>query len=158
MNLKNPLSWLSNGFGSGLSPIAPGTVGSLFAAIIFFFLINEHTISNLENLIFLLFIVVSFFLGIFIYPRTVEDENDPGSFVWDEFVGMWIACLPISILDADLLWLVLTFILFRIFDIWKLFGIKQIDQKHGALYVMLDDVLAGTFTAVIIFLLITFSV
>ena len=158
MNLKNPLSWLSVGFGSGLSPIAPGTVGSFFALIIYYYLFFGNIIEVIDHLIFLFFIVISFFIGLFIYPKTVEGEEDPSSFVWDEFVGMWVACIPLAIIDFPLMWLFISFLLFRIFDIWKPLGIKVFDRKHGAFYVMIDDVLAGMFTAIIVIFLSFFLI
>ena len=158
MNLKNPLSWLSVGFGSGLSPIAPGTVGSFFALIIYYYLFFGNIIEVIDHLIFLFFIVISFFIGLFIYPKTVEVEEDPSSFVWDEFVGMWVACIPLAIIDFPLMWLFISFLLFRIFDIWKPLGIKVLDRKQGAFYVMIDDVLAGMFAAIaVIFLSFFFN-
>jgi|TARA_B100001093_G_scaffold259736_1_gene248290 phosphatidylglycerophosphatase A len=158
MNLKNPLSWISLGLGSGLSPIAPGTVGSLFALLIYYFFIESLLVSWIYSASFLLFILFSFFVGLYIYPRTVEAENDPGSFVWDEFVGMWIACIPLPFLNTGIVWLFLAFLIFRVFDIWKPFGIKLLDKKHGAFYVMIDDVLAGFFAAIaLIFLSLIFS-
>ena len=158
MNLKNPLSWLSVGFGSGLSPIAPGTVGSFFALIIYYYLFFGNIIEVIDHLIFLFFIVISFFIGLFIYPKTVEGEEDPSSFVWDEFVGMWVACIPLAIIDFPLMWLFISFLLFRIFDIWKPLGIKVLDRKQGGFYVMIDDVLAGMFAAIaVIFLSFFFN-
>ena len=158
MNLKNPLSWLSVGFGSGLSPIAPGTVGSFFTLIIYYYLFFGNIIEVIDHLIFLFFIVISFFIGLFIYPKTVEGEEDPSSFVWDEFVGMWVACIPLAIIDFQLMWLFISFLLFRIFDIWKPLGIKVLDRKQGAFYVMIDDVLAGMFAAIaVIFLSFFFN-
>ena len=158
MNLKNPLSWLSVGFGSGLSPIAPGTVGSFFALIIYYYLFFGNIIEVIDHLIFLFFIVISFFIGLFIYPKTVEKQEDPSSFVWDEFVGMWVACIPLAIIDFPLMWLFISFLLFRIFDIWKPLGIKVLDRKQGAFYVMIDDVLAGMFTAIIVIFLSFFLI
>ena len=158
MNLKNPLSWLSVGFGSGLSPIAPGSVCSFFALIIYYYLFFGNIIEVIDHLIFLFFIVISFFIGLFIYPKTVEGEEDPSSFVWDEFVGMWVACIPLAIIDFPLMWLFISFLLFRIFDIWKPLGIKVFDRKHGAFYVMIDDVLAGMFTAIIVIFLSFFLI
>ena len=158
MNLKNPLSWLSVGFGSGLSPIAPGTVGSFLALIIYYYLFFGNIIEVIDHLIFLFFIVISFFIGLFIYPKTVEGEEDPSSFVWDEFVGMWVACIPLAIIDFPLMWLFISFLLFRIFDIWKPLGIKVLDRKQGAFYVMIDDVLAGMYAAIaVIFLSFFFN-
>ena len=71
---------------------------------------------------------------------------------------MWVACIPLSLFQVGLVWLVAVFILFRIFDIWKPWIIKTYDNKSGAFYVMIDDVLAGLFTAIFIslsFLLIS---
>ena len=158
MNLKNPLSWLSVGFGSGLSPIAPGTVGSFLALIIYYYLFFGNIVEVVDHLIFLIFVLISFFIGLFIYPKTVEKQEDPSSFVWDEFVGMWVACIPLAIIDFPLMWLFISFLLFRIFDIWKPLGIKVFDRKHGAFYVMIDDVLAGMFTAIIVIFLSFFLI
>ena len=70
---------------------------------------------------------------------------------------MWIACIPLPFLNPGIVWLFLAFLIFRVFDIWKPFGIKLLDKKHGAFYVMIDDVLAGFFAAfVLIFLSIIF--
>ena len=104
--------------------------------------------------IFIIFL--SFFIGLYIYPRTVEEENDPGSFVWDEFVGMWIACLPLAFLENSFIWLVISFFLFRLFDIRKPLGIKFFDKRHGALNVMMDDVIAGFYSGVLVIFLSTF--
>ena len=158
MNLKNPLSWLSLGFGSGLSPVAPGTVGSIFAIAIYYFFFFGNIVEWFDHLIFILFVVLSFFIGLYIYPKTVKEQNDPGSFVWDEFVGMWVACIPLAIINHSFQWLVIAFVLFRIFDIWKPFGIKKIDSKHGAFYVMIDDVLAGAFAGISMFFLSYFLI
>ena len=105
MDLKRLLSIIASGFGSGLSPIAPGTVGSALAAIIYYFFIWESVNNFLSIVLFILFIIVSFFIGIFAYSQTAEEE-DPKSFVWDEFVGMWIACIPLSLFQLELVWLI----------------------------------------------------
>jgi len=154
MNLKNPLSWISLGLGSGLSPIAPGTIGSLFALLIYYFFIESLLVSWIDSAFFLLFILFSFFVGLYIYPRTVEAENDPGSFVWDEFVGMWISCVPLLFIDKEIYLLLLAFFIFRFFDIYKPLGIKSFDSKSGAFYVMTDDVIAGIYSACLISLII----
>ena len=71
---------------------------------------------------------------------------------------MWVACIPLAIIDFPLMWLFISFLLFRIFDIWKPLGIKVFDRKHGAFYVMIDDVLAGMFTAIIVIFLSFFLI
>jgi phosphatidylglycerophosphatase A len=154
MNLKQLLSFISLGFGSGLSPIAPGTAGSVVAACIYYFLFSSFIENYFHFFLFILFIIFCFLIGLYIYPRTVEDEEDPGSFVWDEFVGMWIACIPIALFEKGLPWLFLAFVLFRLFDIWKPGLIKEYDNKEGAFNVMIDDVFAGALSAVIIFMML----
>ena len=151
MNLKKLLSIIALGFGAGLSPVAPGTVGSFFAALVYYFIFSSLIENYFQVFLFILFIAFSFLVGLYAYPRTVEGEEDPGSFVWDEFVGMWVACLPIALFEKGFFWLFIAFILFRLFDIWKPGLIKQYDDKSGAINVMMDDVLAGALSAVILF-------
>ena len=100
--------------------------------------------------------MISFLIGIYIYPKTVEKDDDPGSFVWDEFVGMWVACLPLSYIESSFLLLLISFLLFRLFDIWKPLGISTFDKGHGAFNVMIDDVIAGVYSAISTIFLITF--
>ena len=158
INLKNPLSWISIGFGAGLFPIAPGTFGSLIAAFIYLFLINPFLESNFYLTLYLIFIIFSFWIGIIIYPRTTGELKDPGYFVWDEFVGMWIACIPLSFFQSTFEWLIVAVIIFRIFDIWKPWIIQKYDLMEGGFGVMMDDVIAGLFTSIILFLFFLFSI
>ena len=154
MDLKKLLLIIGQGFGSGLSPIAPGTVGSFVSATIFYFLIWD-SISSWSGIgIFLLFIAVSFFMGIFVCSQVFGDDEDPKSFVWDEFVGMWISCVPLLFIDKEIYLLILGFFIFRFFDIYKPLGIKSFDSKSGAFYVMTDDVIAGIYSACLISLII----
>ena len=154
MNLKKLLSIIALGFGAGLSPVAPGTVGSFFAALVYYFIFSPLIENYFQGFLFILFIAFSFLIGLYVYPRTVEGEEDPGSFVWDEFVGMWIACLPIALFEKGFLWLFVAFLLFRLFDIWKPGLVKVYDNKTGAINVMMDDVVAGAFSAVILFVVL----
>lgn len=154
MGLKKLLLIIGQGFGSGLSPIAPGTVGSFVAAGIYYLLIWDSIFSWSGIGLFLLFIVVSFFIGIFLCSQISGDDDDPKSFVWDEFVGMWISCVPLLFIDKDIYLLLLTFFIFRFFDVYKPLGIKSFDSKSGAFYVMADDVIAGIYSACLISLVI----
>ena len=154
MDLNKLLLIIGQGFGSGLSPIAPGTVGSFVAVSIFYFLIWD-SISSWSGIgLFLLFIVVSFFIGIFLCSQISSENEDPKSFVWDEFVGMWISCVPLLFIDKDFYLLLLSFFLFRFFDIYKPLGIKSFDRKSGAFYVMTDDVIAGIYSSFLMSLII----
>ncbi len=74
--------------------------------------------------------------------------HDHGSIVWDEFVGFWITMIAVP---AEPLWVIAGFALFRLFDIAKPWPIKWLDKKvHGGFGIMIDDVLAGVFAAVIL--------
>ena len=154
MGLKKLLLIIGQGFGSGLSPVAPGTVGSFVAAGIYYFLIWDSVSSWSGIGLFLLFIVVSFFIGIFLCSQISGDDEDPKSFVWDEFVGMWISCVPLLFIDKEIYLFVLSFFIFRFFDIYKPLGIKSFDSKSGAFYVMIDDVIEGIYSACLISLII----
>ena len=156
MILKKLISIIGLGFGSGLAPIAPGTAGSFIAAGIYYFLIWDSLLNYSEIVLFLLFIIVSFFIGIFVSSLYPEEDEDPKSFVWDEFIGMWVSCIPLSFIDVDIFMLILAFLIFRFFDIFKPLGIQSMDSRSGPFYVMIDDVLAGIYSAFLMTLLIIF--
>lgn len=136
---KQPLHLLAFGFGSGLSPVAPGTVGTL-AAIPLYLLLMQ-----LDLPFYLLAVLGAFALGIPICGITCRNfgRDDHGGVVWDEFVGFWITMIAAP---SGWMWIIVGFLLFRFFDIWKPFPISFFDRHmHGGLGVMLDDALAGTF-------------
>lgn len=136
--LKHPYAWLALGFGSGLSPLAPGTAGSLLAAVLWwFFLAGQPLWLQIAA------VLVGFELGVrasnWMIART--GIKDPGYIVWDEFIGMWIALLW---LPKSLLWYTAAFALFRLFDIVKRGPVGWADKRFtGGFGVMFDDVLAG---------------
>ncbi|XKM13197.1 phosphatidylglycerophosphatase A [Orbaceae bacterium ac157xtp] len=145
LNLTNPIHLLAVGLGSGVSPIMPGTVGSLMA-IPLWFLFN-----GLPPLLYWVFIVVAFVFGCYICQKTSNDTqtHDSGHIVWDEFVGMWITLFFIP--QVTWLWLLIAFVAFRLFDIVKPFPIGWFDkQVSGGLGIMLDDVIAGLFSSVLV--------
>jgi len=155
--LKQPIQLLALGFGSGLAPKAPGTFGTL-AAIPFFLWLSSLSIEN-----YILMLVITFSVGIVLCQRTADDlgVHDHPAIVWDEFVGVWIALIPLLIFEVSgvefWLYLLLGFVLFRFFDIIKPWPIGWLDQKvHGGLGIMLDDVLAGIEAALCLYLLILF--
>ena len=76
--------------------------------------------------------------------------EDPKKVVVDEMVGMWIALLALP--ERDWIFAALAFLLFRAFDIFKPLGIRALDRKSGAFYVIADDMLAGFYTFIIILL------
>jgi len=82
--------------------------------------------------------------------------DDHRSLVWDEFIGQWIALLP-ALLGP---WwaVVLGFALFRLFDVWKPWPIRYLDQHlKGGLGVMMDDVIAGVFAAIVLWLVLAYA-
>lgn len=130
----------------GRLPGAPGTYGSLVTlplAYLWSLLVGEHHLYTLGLILFLTL------LGI-IASSMVEKSlgvEDPSEIIIDEVVGQWIAVLAIP--GHWGFWLA-AFILFRIFDIWKPGIIDRVQQLHGGLGIMLDDVLAGLFAFLII--------
>ena len=152
-NLKNPLTWFAVGFGTGFFRLAPGTLGSLLATLLFYFLIIPFLrpfayIFILVAYVFL--IIASFFFGLFLYRRTRGAEKDAKIFVWDEFVGPWLAYFPLVVFETFWPWIIFSFILFRIFDIWKPRPISYFDSLHSPYGVMMDDIISGLFSALII--------
>jgi len=138
--LSNPIHILSFGFGSGLSPVAPGTMGTLVAIPIFLML------ATFSPVIYLLFVVIIFFVGCWASGRTAEALNvhDHPGIVIDEIVGYLITMIFVPI---TWYWVILGFLLFRLFDIWKPWPISIADkQVKGGLGIMLDDVLAALYS------------
>ena len=139
---EHPAHFLAFGCGSGLSPKAPGTVGTL-AAIPFWLLI-----AQLPFVWQLAVIVAGFVVGIYLCGKTSNSlgVHDHGGIVWDEFVGFWLTML---FLPSGWLWILIGFVLFRVFDIVKPWPIKVLDKRvHGGFGIMIDDILAGLFAAV----------
>lgn len=137
LKLSNPVHFLALGFGSGLAAKAPGTFGTL-AAIPVYLLLAPLTLSWYLGITLLAFIV-----GIYICGKTSRDMevHDHGSIVWDEVVGYLVTMIAAP---SGWQWLVVGFVLFRIFDIAKPWPIKVLDEKvHGGLGIIIDDVFAG---------------
>lgn len=146
LKLSNPWHLLATGFGSGLSPIIPGTMGSL-AAIPFWLLMYWL----LPAWFCWLIILFGFAVGIVICQRTSDDMqvHDHGSIVWDEFIGMWMTLMAIPVVNWQ--WVLIAFVLFRFFDMLKPWPIGWFDrQVGGGLGIMLDDIIAAIFAIVII--------
>ena len=136
---------------------APGTIASIITCLIFLLLIDVF------DIIILFFITLIIFFYSFMainYSYEKFDLDDPQEIVVDEFVGQMLPLLSIPIYETLYLipkfyYCVAAFVLFRIFDIWKPFPINYVDNNvQGALGIMLDDILAGVYT--IIILIITF--
>ena len=146
---SSPAGWIACGFGSGLAPVAQGTFGSLAAILPWLLLRHLSLPFNL------LVIVFGFALGVWacdVAGRALG-VDDHRSLVWDEFVGQWIALLPALL--APWWAIVAGFVLFRLFDVWKPWPIRSLDRHlKGGVGVMVDDVVAAVFAAVILYLLL----
>ena len=132
--------------GVGKIPKAPGTFGSLLAAIVWWFFSSE-----INELV----ILGTFFLGWFAthYYEKWNNKHDPKEVVIDEVVGLW---MTLYLAPPKFSVLLLGFLLFRLFDIWKPFPIGWVDRKvPGALGTMLDDVLAGAIAWVCLVVVMT---
>ena len=93
--------------------------------------------------------------------RVLVGVDDHRSLVWDEFIGQWIALIPLlglwlSPMSPGAWWMVLAgFVLFRLFDVWKPWPISWLDRRlKGGLGVMVDDVVAGVFAALVLWLVL----
>ena len=144
MNWRNPVHILASGFGSGLAPRAPGTFGTI-AAIPIVLLAQFLPVWWYVGVTVLMFVA-----GIFICGRAARDwgVSDHPAIVWDEFVGLLVT---MSAAPVGAVWLLAGFVLFRLFDIAKPWPICSLDRRvHGGFGIMLDDVVAGVFAAVIL--------
>lgn len=142
--VRDPRLFLAFGFGSGLSPKAPGTFGTI-AALPFVFLLQASSIY-----IYLAVLVIGFAIGVYLceHASKVMGVHDHGGIVWDEFIGMWLAMLAVPL---GWPWLLAGFVLFRIFDIAKPWPIGWLDKKvSGGFGIMIDDVLAGLYALLIL--------
>ena len=135
-------------FGSGYFPVASGTFASIVALV---------PLLLVDSSFHYLFFLVSIFVAIISIPliKRVEQEkgNDSSIIVIDEVIGVWlIFCSPIVIFN----WInvILGIILFRFFDIVKPWIITKINNRQGAIYVLLDDIIAALFTSIILHIII----
>lgn len=147
VKLSDPWHLLATGFGSGLSPKAPGTMGTLVALPL------SVPLQFLPHGLHASLLVLATAFGIWLCERVARELRikDPACIVFDEFVGMWIA---LFMLPVGWYWVLLAFGLFRLFDILKPWPVGWLDKNlpggHG---IMLDDVAAGLMSFAVIQLL-----
>ena len=153
MNLKYKFSEIiCTVFYIGKLPLAPGTFGSLAALICWFFIK-----PSLSDPLFLLINGGIFFLGIACSEIIVSgagEVKDPQFIVIDEWVGMWSS---LYLVEHNIFWGLAAFFCFRIFDIFKPGPIAEMDKMDGGIGVMMDDVVAGILTCLLIQSLSHFS-
>jgi phosphatidylglycerophosphatase A len=141
----HPAHFIACGFGSGLSPIAPGTAGTLLA-----WLLYPLIKTGVPDLVFALFMLLCFAYGVMAAARTGRALGvvDHKSIVWDEMVPFWMVLL---FTPPTLAWQAVAFLLFRLFDITKPQPARWVDRhmKNG-FGVMLDDAIAAAYTVLVI--------
>jgi phosphatidylglycerophosphatase A len=139
---------LGTWFGCGLSPFAPGTVGSLggiAAAFLFLHLTGGGPL--------LLIPLTLIFTWPAIWAAGICEQSagkeDPGRVVIDEVLGQWLALAGLSTFDWK--WVLAAFLLFRLFDILKPLGIRRLESYHGGVGIVADDLAAGALAGVLLF-------
>lgn len=142
--LKSPDGWLAFGFGSGLSPVAPGTAGSLVAIPL------ALPLLLLPLSAALVLVAAAFVLGVWLCDRVGRrlGVHDHSGIVFDEFVGLWLILI---LVPPQWAWWLAAFVVFRVFDAAKPWPINWFDRRiHGGLGVMLDDLLAAGFSLAVL--------
>ena len=138
-------------FGIGYSPIAPGTIGSIFSIFFLYFLIKFLSYS---------FLVIIFLIILFTSLKLIEKysnllkSHDSSTIVIDEFLGIFLIILFYDYLKFtnDFIMFLLILILFRFFDILKIFPINWVDKNiKNSFGVVLDDLLAGVYSIIVLY-------
>ncbi len=140
--------FIATGFGSGYSPIAPGTAGALVATLIW--IILSFFLTDIQ-LGILTFFLILFFTATGIRAASAVEPvwgKDPSRVVVDEMVGVWIPLLAVP--DKNGWYVAASFLLFRLFDIYKPFGIRKMERLKGGLGVMMDDIVAGIYSLILL--------
>ncbi len=142
--LTDPVNFLAFGFGSGLAPLAPGTVGSLPGVLLFWLTLDFGLYVQLGVAAALIV------AGIWICGESARriGVHDHGGIVWDEIAGMYVTLLaaPVSVAGFAL-----AFGLFRLFDIVKPWPIRDLDHRlGGGAGIMLDDLVAALYAVILL--------
>lgn len=149
--LQNPAHLIAYGFGSGLSPVAPGTVGTLWA-----WLSYSLFLQNMNGKWGFVFLGLGFLIGWWACTLTAKHLliADPSGIVWDEIIAFWIIlwlCSPQTFWQQCM-----AFVLFRLFDAVKLGPVKWADQRFkgfgyaGGFGIIFDDLVAAFCTLLVI--------
>jgi phosphatidylglycerophosphatase A len=148
---RHPAHAIALGFGSGLSPKAPGTVGSLWGWASWLLIQNSLSLNAQATLI-----LVSLFIGWWACTLTAKNMgvSDPGSIVWDEIVAMWL--ILFLMMPAGFMAQLSAFLLFRFFDAAKPGPVAWADRLfkgfgwRGGLGILFDDLVAAFCTLLVL--------
>ena len=139
--------WIATVFRVGYLPLAPGTWGSLFALSAWVLLPEFTSVTYLAILGGLLFLGILTSRNYSAYSQ----KTDPSEVVIDEWLGMWIALYAVP---KEMTWMIVSFLLFRFFDVVKVPPVRQLERMHGGWGIMMDDVAAGLYALGLTHLLI----
>ncbi|NND59976.1 MAG: phosphatidylglycerophosphatase A [Gammaproteobacteria bacterium] len=141
-HLRDPVQLLALGFGSGLSPRAPGTMGTLVAIPI------DLLLRFLDMPWRIAIVSLAIVAGVWLCDASARrlGVHDHPAIVWDEIAAFLVIMLFVPL---SWVWIAAAFVLFRLFDIWKPWPIRDLDHSiAGGLGIMLDDVIAAIYTVV----------
>ena len=144
--MRHPHGWLALGLGSGLSPFAPGTFGSLLAVLSWALFVELAQPVLAVRLIVLAIAIILCTWSAHWASRRLQ-RKDPGCIVSDELAGQWLALLCVP--DAWPWWLA-AFVLFRVFDIGKPWPMRRLERLPGGVGIVADDLAAGVYAAIIL--------
>jgi len=150
--IKHPAYFLACGFGSGLSPVASGTTGTM-AAIPILLLLSW---AGLETWQYLLIVVAVIFSGVWLCGKTSKDfgVDDHPAIVWDEFAGFFVTMVAVPV---TWYWVLAGFFLFRLFDVIKPWPANWLETNlPGGWGIMMDDVQAGIYAWAVLQILILY--
>ena len=141
-------------FGCGYAPLAPGTAGSLAALLI---AIALHAYAGLGRGTFLLLAAILLLPGVWAADLVAKQSGlrDPGMVVVDEVLGQWLTLAGAATLNWKSF--LVAFALFRILDVWKPPPVRQLESLPGGIGIVADDLMAGLYGALAIFLLDRFQ-
>ena len=131
----------------GKLPVAPGTLGSGLSILIWYFLSYLGNIALLS--FFILYLILSCkFIDLYLKK---SNSDDPSEVISDEVIGQMIPLFIITSVNDHYLILV-AFISFRIFDIYKIYPVNRAEELNGASGVIMDDIVAGIYALIVVFI------
>jgi phosphatidylglycerophosphatase A len=142
--LRDPVNLLAFGLGTGLSPVAPGTVGTILGVVLAWLV---QPLGFEWQFMVAIALIVS---GVWICGESAKrvGVHDHSGIVWDEIAAMYLILIVVPV--SAPIW-ALAFALFRLFDIWKPWPIRDLDHRlHGGLGIMLDDLVAALYAALLL--------
>ncbi len=140
---------IATSFGAGFSPVAPGTMGALFAVAVWYLL---FALLDYTTLMWTLSGLIVAFTVLGVWSSSVSERywgEDPSRVVMDETVGEWIALLAVPA-SGHWGYVLAAFVLFRFFDIVKPLGVRSMEKLKGGYGIMADDILSGIYAAIVI--------